>query len=213
MSEPPRPSLPRPVLPVGDAAALIECADANEASALATWAAGRFGEVLSDIVPAMRTVLLVAGDPAMLPSIVREAALADPHCGIATASEPVRIEVVYDGADLAACAGTLGVSVDALIRQHQGAHWRVAFIGFAPGFAYLMADDWPHRLVRRADPRPRVPAGSVAIADGFSGIYPGASPGGWQLIGRTSARVWDVEATPPTPFAPGVPVRFVAAAR
>ena len=210
MSEPSATRPPRPVRPVGDAAVLIECADADDAGALAAWAAGRFGVALRDVVPAMRTVLLVAADAVLLASIAREASMAQPARGSAIAADPVRIDVAYDGEDLADCAGMIGVSVEALIRGHLAAHWRVAFIGFAPGFAYLIADDWPHRLPRHTAPRPRVPAGAVALADGFSGVYPGASPGGWQLIGRTSAQVWDVDATPPTPFAPGVRVRFTS---
>lgn len=188
---------------------LVECADVDEASALAAWAAMHFGEELSDIVPAMRTVLLVGSDPARLSSIA--SAVADSQPGPAAPDDraAVDIDVVYDGEDLADCASALGIGVDALVRMHQAAHWRVAFIGFAPGFAYLIADDWPYRLPRRADPRPRVPTGAVALADGFSGVYPNASPGGWQLIGRTSMPLWDVDATPPTPFAPGVRVRFV----
>lgn len=204
---------PRPILPVGASAVLIECADVEEASALASWAAMHFGEALTDIVPAMCTVLLVPSDATRLSVIANAVADAQPGQEARTVRAAVQIDVVYDGDDLADCANALGIGVEALVRMHQAADWRVAFIGFAPGFAYLIAADWPHRLARRADPRPRVPAGAVALADGFSGVYPNASPGGWQLIGRTTARLWDVDATPPTPFAPGVQVRFVEGPR
>jgi KipI family sensor histidine kinase inhibitor len=202
---------PRPILPVGGSAVLVECADSDEASALAVWTAAQYGEALSDIVPAMRTVLLVASDATRLSAIATAVAGARPGNAARDDLPAVRIDVVYDGDDLVECASALGIGVDTLARMHQAANWRVAFIGFAPGFAYLIAEDWPLRLPRRADPRPRVPPGAVALADGFSGVYPTASPGGWQLIGRTDARLWDVDAVPPTPFAPGVRVHFTGA--
>ena len=211
MSGPSAARSPRSILPVGGSAVLIECTDVEEASALASWAAVHVGEALSDIVPAMRTVMLVASDPARLSSIATAVAEAQPGKAARDDRPSVEIDVVYDGDDLVDCASELGIGVDALVRMHQAANWRVAFIGFAPGFAYLIADDWPLRLPRRADPRPRVPAGAVALADGFSGVYPTATPGGWQLIGRTNARLWDVDAVPPTPFAPGVRVHFTGA--
>ena len=208
-----RPAPARAVRPVGASAALIECIDPDEASALAAWIVQGFGPALRDVVPAMRTVLVVASTPAALTSATTAAAVARPERGSRPEAGPVRIEVDYHGPDLAECAQSLNLSVEGLVRAHLAASWRVAFIGFAPGFAYLIADDWPHRLPRLGDPRPQVPAGSVALADGFSGIYPGASPGGWRLIGRTETSVWDVGHEPPTPFAPGIPVVFAEVRR
>src|SRR6478752_2421824 len=89
--------------------------------------------------------------------------------------------------------------------------WRVGFGGFAPGFAYLVDGDPRLHVPRRGEPRTRVPAGSVALAGDFSGIYPQDSPGGWQLIGTTDAVLWDVDRDPPALLAPGTSVRFVDA--
>ncbi|HNP11666.1 MAG TPA: carboxyltransferase domain-containing protein, partial [Mycobacterium sp.] len=88
--------------------------------------------------------------------------------------------------------------------------WRVGFGGFAPGFAYLVGGDPRLAVPRRAEPRTRVPAGSVGLAGEFSGVYPRESPGGWQLIGRTDAVLWDIDRTPPALLRPGMWVRFRA---
>ena len=94
--------------------------------------------------------------------------------------------------------------------RHTGAPWRVGFVGFAPGFAYLIGGDSRLAVPRRGEPRTRVPAGSVALAGGFSGVYPRESPGGWQLIGRTEAVLWDVDRPDPALLTPGMSVRFRA---
>jgi KipI family sensor histidine kinase inhibitor len=85
----------------------------------------------------------------------------------------------------------------------------VAFGGFAPGFAYLTGGDSRLRVPRRSEPRTTVPAGSVALAGEYSAVYPRSSPGGWQLIGRTDAAIWDLEHDPPALLRPGTWVRFV----
>ena len=85
----------------------------------------------------------------------------------------------------------------------------VAFCGFAPGFGYLVGADDRLDVPRRSNPRTRVPAGAVALAGKFSGVYPRESPGGWQLLGHTSVRTWDVRREPPALLVPGVRVRFV----
>ena len=118
--------------------------------------------------------------------------------------------MVYDGDDLRQTADLLGVSPEALAEQHQLASWRVAFIGFAPGFGYLVSDDWPFEVPRLDAPRQRVPAGAVAVAGAFAGVYPRQSPGGWRLIGRTDAPLWDPETDPPALLLPGRRVRFEA---
>ncbi|MFD2793605.1 carboxyltransferase domain-containing protein [Promicromonospora vindobonensis] len=127
-----------------------------------------------------------------------------------SAARTVEIRVRYDGADLAEAAELLGWSADELVRRHTGAAWTVGFVGFAPGFAYLTSDDPELVVPRRASPRTRVPAGSVALAGPYSGIYPRESPGGWQLVGRTDAPVWDVTRERPALMLPGDQVRFVA---
>lgn len=86
--------------------------------------------------------------------------------------------------------------------------FRVAFCGFAPGFGYLTGLPERYHLPRRATPRTAVPAGSLALAGEYAGVYPRSSPGGWQLIGSTDAVLWDPEREPAALFAPGVRVRF-----
>jgi len=116
------------------------------------------------------------------------------------------VELRYDGPDLASAADLLGIETATLIERHQLTRWRVAMIGFAPGFPYLTpeivtsGDDFQWELPRRTTPRPRVPAGSVAIAAGMSAIYPTAMPGGWHLIGTTTLRLFDPERVPATLF-------------
>ena len=106
-----------------------------------------------------------------------------------------------------------GAMQDVLIRWHrmQGFDtlWQVGFGGFAPGFAYLIGGDPRLRVPRRAEPRTRVPAGSVGLAGEFSGVYPRESPGGWQLVARTSERLWDLRRSTPALLTPGTEVRFV----
>ncbi len=97
-----------------------------------------------------------------------------------------------------------------MVAAHTGTAWTAAFSGFAPGFAYLTGGDPRLSVPRRAEPRTRVPAGAVALAGGFSGVYPRASPGGWQLLGRTDLAVWDLARDPPALLRPGVRVRFTA---
>ena len=118
------------------------------------------------------------------------------------------IDVSYDGADLGAVADLLELDPAAVIAAHTGTPWRVGFVGFAPGFAYLVDGDTRLAVPRRDEPRTRVPAGSVALAGGFSGVYPRESPGGWQLIGRTEAILWDLDRPHPALLTPGMSVRF-----
>ncbi|HEX5824350.1 MAG TPA: 5-oxoprolinase subunit PxpB [Candidatus Limnocylindrales bacterium] len=128
------------------------------------------------------------------------------------APAPVEIPVRYggvDGPDLADVAAIHGLRPSEIVELHAGAVYRVLFLGFAPGFAYL--GGLPPGLVtpRRATPRARVPAGSVGIAGEQTGVYPLAMPGGWQLIGRTDAPLWDTARPSPALLGPGDRVRFV----
>jgi KipI family sensor histidine kinase inhibitor len=173
---------------------------------------------VAELVPAARTVL-VRFDPTRLPSVSARAWIDRVSTDAAAPAEldadEVVVDVVYDGDDLAECATLLGISADALVGAHTAARWRVAFTGFAPGFGYLVSADWTYDVPRLASPRPRVPAGSVGLAAGFSGVYPRETPGGWRLIGRTDAILFDparagADAASPALLAPRTRVRFRA---
>lgn len=199
----------------GDQALLLEFDSTAE---VLTWtgtlqAAGLPGVV--DIVPASRTILVkLAGPRFQAPTRQRlgelrmqpDAVAAEP----ARAGVDVSIDVVYDGADLHEVATLTGLTPAQVIAAHTGTPWRVAFGGFAPGFAYLVDGDSRLAVPRRAEPRTTVPAGAVALAGEFSGIYPRQSPGGWQLIGRTDTVLFDVERDKPALLTPGMWVQFRA---
>ena len=122
---------------------------------------------------------------------------------------PLEVVVRYDGVDLEEVAGLLGLTVEEVIAAHTGELWTSAFIGFAPGFAYLRGERGLLDVPRRAAPRAAVPAGSVALAAGYCGVYPRESPGGWHLIGRTTAVLWNAESPQPALLPPGTRVRFI----
>ncbi|MEU2202041.1 carboxyltransferase domain-containing protein [Isoptericola sp. NPDC019482] len=208
--------LPVRVLPVRDDALLVEVADL--AHALALDASLRDDPVagVGQPVPGART-LLVPFDPWRLPAArlaellrARAAATTRPTGAGEDGGRLVEIPAVYDGEDLADVARLLGCSPEEVVRRHTGASWVVGFVGFAPGFAYLTGDDETLVVPRRETPRTRVPAGAVALAGPYSGVYPRSSPGGWQLVGRTDVVTWDADRDPPTPWAPGDRVRFTA---
>ncbi len=155
----------------------------------------------------------------------------DPHAALREAIQPIldalpqwepevgkgrlhELPVCYGGdhgADLDAVAMHCGLGIDELIRRHCAPVYQVAMLGFAPGFAYLLGLDPALEMPRRAQPRTRVPAGSIGIGGAQTGIYPRQLPGGWQLLGRTSARLFDAtNSKNPTLLEPGDRVRFVA---
>ncbi|MCO5310824.1 MAG: allophanate hydrolase subunit 1 [Austwickia sp.] len=198
------------VLPCGADAVLLEFADGAEALA---YRAGLEAAPLADVaevVPGARTVLLRGRDATAMPGVIAAARAVQPRAATASAAGEVRVPVTYDGADLAEVAGLLGCSPEALVARHTELTWNVAFCGFSPGFAYLTCPDAGWVVPRRQSPRTRVPAGSVGLAGEYCGCYPTPSPGGWQLIGRTDARLWDSAADPPALLAPGTRVRFIA---
>jgi len=128
-------------------------------------------------------------------------------------SAEIEIPVRYggaDGPDLAALAEHTGLSVDEVVKRHTQAEYIVFFLGFQPGFAYLGGLDPALAMPRRAEPRLAVPAGSVGIGGVQTGSYPAASPGGWQLLGRTELKLFDPARNPPTLMQPGDRVRFTA---
>jgi KipI family sensor histidine kinase inhibitor len=170
-----------------------------------------------DIVPASRTVLLkLAGPRYQEPTRQRLGKLRVEHVAVDDITSPIdqradmEIDVTYDGADLEEVARLSGLTPDEVVAAHTATPLRVGFGGFAPGFAYLVGGDERLNVPRRAEPRTRVPAGSVGLAGEFSGVYPRESPGGWQLIGRTDAVLWDVDRDPPALLTPGTWVQFRA---
>jgi KipI family sensor histidine kinase inhibitor len=159
-------------------------------------------------VAAARTVLVVLDravtdlDAATLRRLAPDASATDRRTAV------VELPVVFDGEDLADVARLTGRGVAGVVRALTTAELTVAFCGFAPGFGYLTGLPDDLRVPRRATPRTRVPAGSVALAGPFAGVYPQASPGGWQLVGRTDAVLFDVDRDPPALLSPGTVVRF-----
>ncbi|AEV83631.1 allophanate hydrolase [Actinoplanes sp. SE50] len=198
----------------GPSAVLIEWADGSGVAAAYRLldAARKQGRLrATEIVPAARTVLVdgVAGTD-QIRTLLTEATTAPPPA--TGPSRVIEIPTVYDGADLDDVAQWWGTDRAGVVAVHTGTAFRVAFCGFAPGFAYLTGLGPEHHVPRRATPRTRVPAGTVALAGAYSGVYPGASPGGWQCIGRTAAVLFDLENEPPALLTPGATVRFVVAA-
>ncbi|GAA2242183.1 carboxyltransferase domain-containing protein [Promicromonospora sukumoe] len=201
------------VLTARDDALLVELDDLDQAVAL-------YESLLADPVrgvgtpvPGARTLLVPFRPSAVSARDLAAELRARPlERGARTTARTVEVPVLYDGADLTEVAALLGWSTDELVRRHTGATWTVGFVGFAPGFAYLTSDDPELVVPRRSSPRTRVPAGSVALAGPYSGVYPRESPGGWQLLGRTDAPVWDVTRERPALLLPGDTVRFTSTA-
>lgn len=216
---------------MGDRAVLLESSDIGAVAAIAqavqrALARGDLGGI-AEVVPAARTVLLCCDDWKSVQSVLAWAREREVDTGDSSSlSEPravaelsdhvfgqhrtVTIDVVYNGDDLTRVANLLDMSRESLIAVHTAAAWRAAFGGFAPGFMYLSAEDWPHRLPRLDTPRERVAAGSVALAGEFSAVYPAPSPGGWQLIGHTDAELWNLDRLEPALVRPGDTVQFRA---
>lgn len=166
-----------------------------------------------EVVPAAQTILLVT-EPGTSPEEVgRRVRAVTPKAGERAEGDLVEVPVVYDGEDLDDVAGLLGCDRDEVVRRHTASTWTVAFCGFAPGFGYLTSDDGDWDVPRRPSPRTKVPAGSVALAGQFSGVYPRESPGGWQLLGRTDLEVFDLDREPAALLRPATRVRFVAVDR
>ncbi|MFI0443832.1 allophanate hydrolase subunit 1 [Actinomadura sp. 6N118] len=197
------------ILPNGDAALLVELPDLDEMLALYAALAAEPPPGVVDLVPAARTVTLLLAPGADRAAIATAVRAARGRPSGAASAGTIEIPVLYDGEDLHDVAELTGRTPDDVISAHVTTPWRVAFTGFAPGFGYLIGGDL--NVPRRRTPRVRVPAGSVALAGEFTGVYPVDSPGGWQLIGRTDAVLWDLDRDPPALLRPGTQVRFVSA--
>ena len=196
------------VVPFGDRALLVEVAepDAVAAVRVALEKAPLPGQ--RDLVPAARTVLVVLD---RAPTDLDVAALRRLTAGArvrADRTAVVELEVCFDGADLDDVAELAGRSPDDVVRMLTTVELTVAFCGFSPGFGYLTGLPGELHVPRRSTPRTRVPAGSVALAGPYAGVYPQASPGGWQLVGRTDAVLFDADRDPPALLSPGTAVRF-----
>lgn len=202
------------VLDYGDHALLLQFDNTTDVLA---WAAALREAALPgvlDIVPASRTVLLKLDGPRQQAAVRRRLRTLQVDAGMvptAPAVEPMVIDVVYDGADLAEVADRTGLTTAQVINAHTATPWQVGFGGFAPGFAYLVGGDPRLSVPRRSEPRSSVPAGAVGLAGEFTGIYPRRSPGGWQLIGHTDVVLWDIDRPDPALLTPGMWVQFRAA--
>jgi KipI family sensor histidine kinase inhibitor len=163
-----------------------------------------------DAVPGAASVLIRFSEPVDPDTVMaRLDALERQHVEPDDPGQAI-IDVRYDGVDLDEVGRLTGLGPEGVVTAHTAIPWRVAFCGFAPGFGYLTGGDQRLGVPRRDTPRDRVPAGSVGLAGEYSGVYPSASPGGWQLIGRTQAVLWDLQRDPPALLQPGMTVRFRA---
>ncbi|GAB3109917.1 hypothetical protein GCM10027055_08550 [Janibacter alkaliphilus] len=198
--------------PCGDSGLLVELGDLDAVLALYAALEQDPPQGVLDLVPAAATLLLVL-DPAGtdVESVARQVRSVEVSGGSRPDGGDLEVPVVYDGDDLAEVGELTGLGERGVVEAHTGQEWTVAFCGFAPGFGYLVGADPRLHVPRRSSPRTRVPAGAVALAGEFAGVYPRESPGGWQLIGRTELVAWDIDRDPPALLVPGTRVRFVEA--
>lgn len=201
------------ILPYGDHALLVELDALDAVLALFRGLEASRPDGVVELVPAARTIAVVVEPRILSLSAARGwVERTAPLPAGAVEERVVELDVRYDGDDLAEVARLTGRTEAQVVAFHTGTPWRVAFGGFAPGFAYLVGDGPAAadalEVPRRATPRTAVPPGSVGLAGTFSGVYPRSSPGGWQLIGRTDATLWDETADPPALLRPGAVVRF-----
>jgi KipI family sensor histidine kinase inhibitor len=200
---------------VGDHAALLELADNASVHTAACAVREQYGDQLLEVVPGHETLLLVwrdGCDVSDFSELALDRASSEKSDDGAFRPATVTIPVHYDGTDLGAAATALGISSEEVVQAHVDGSYTVAFVGFSPGFPYLLADE-PSRILelpRLDTPRTEVPKGSVAVAAGYCGIYPRASPGGWNLLGRTEVVLFDPERERPALLEPGMRVRFQA---
>jgi KipI family sensor histidine kinase inhibitor len=194
------------LLPFGHGALLAEYDTIDEVMAVDAALRASALPGLDEIVPAARTVLVCyhGVDRAALAALLVPGAAAPRPAG-----PIVEIPVVYDGVDLEDVAAATGLSTEEVIARHSSVVYSAAFLGFTPGWAYLVGLPTELRLPRRSTPRTAITAGSVAIANEFTGVYPTVSPGGWHLLGHTTATMFDVTREKPALIMAGDRVRFV----
>lgn len=201
-------------LPVGDDHFIVELEDLEKTLQLYNSLITKPLNGLGEMIPAART-LLIRFDPniSRQEDLINQISARNLEGKAQQHGKVIEIPVHYNGEDLNEVAEILGLSVEDVIRRHTQSDYIVAFTGFAPGFAYLVNGDPIFDLPRRKTPRTRIPAGSIGFAGRFSGIYPQASPGGWQLIGITDVPMFDLSRTPPALLQPGMHVHFRDAAK
>ncbi len=192
------------IRPAGDRASLIELPDNASAVRLARLLRAERPDLV-DVVVGHTTVLVTWADE------TAELGTLPIASGPGPAGRLIEIPVVYDGPDLDEVAQLTGLSPEEVVARHTGVEHVAAFLGFQPGFAYLTGGDVGLHVPRREVPRTHVPGGTVAIAGPYSGVYPRESPGGWRLLGSTTAVLFDPTREPPALLAPGDRVLFVAA--
>lgn len=199
----------RRLLPYGENAVLLQCHGLDDAQAVRAVLAEQLWPEIEEVVTGAETLLLRLGRP-LTQRRQRELTGLDAIAPDVARTDPIVLDVRYDGEDLDEVADRLQLSPAEVVAAHAGQLWTVAFCGFAPGFAYLYGQSNRLQLPRRDNPRREVPAGAVGLADRWSGVYPRPGPGGWQVIGRTDATLWDLERDPPGLLQPGAVVRFQA---
>ena len=198
-------------LPVNLDALLVELNDLDQTLALFDALMAEPIAGVEEIIPAARTLLIQFRASAIdRQSMVNRIARQDLTQRREGEQRRVEIPVHYNGEDLDEVAALLKISRAQVIAQHTAHDYSVAFCGFAPGFAYLTGGPG-FQVPRRQTPRTRIPAGAVALAGNFSGVYPQASPGGWQIIGVTPLQMWDLNRPEPALLRPGYKVRFTDA--
>jgi KipI family sensor histidine kinase inhibitor len=201
------------VRPAGERGLLVEVEDLETVHRLHAALRELDPPGVVELVPAYRTVLIVVQPDRA--GVLDELAAGLPELELppaeAVAGETVEVPVRYDGEDLPEVAHLTGLEAEEVVRRHTAPEYTVAFLGFSPGFPYLVGLDPALEVPRRDTPRTSIPAGSVGLAGNQTGIYPTASPGGWQLIGRTEVTLFDPDRDPPALLAPGARLRFTVA--
>jgi len=201
----------------GDRAVLVQVDSAAQRESIATSLTHQMPEALIRRGMASVLIEMATPDPRLLETVEHYLEEVDATAASLIGQEEVHIVVDYNGDDLATTATFFEVSATDLIAAHTSQTWRVAMMGFAPGFGYLEPLGDPllawESLPRRDNPRAQVPTGSVALAAGMSAAYPSSSPGGWHLLGTTTTRLFDPHNEEgPALLRPGLTVRFINAA-
>ena len=204
-------SSPIAIRQAGDRSVLVELEGNDAVQRLAAGLESRRGVELEEIVPGHETLLLVWPSTAPAVSQIEELIAAADATAAATApATEIELRVSYDGPDLETVAASCNCSPEEIVVRHLDCRYRVGFIGFSPGFAYLLGGDPALQPPRLAEPRTRVPAGALAIAGPYSAVYPRSSPGGWNLIGSCDEPIFDPAQNPPALLTAGTSVRLVA---